>query len=220
VDPAYAIVDDFLSSREHGDLRDAFQHSAASPIAAREWNRVYQLTSGEEPVSSAFAARGLALHDGTGDGEAGPPAQRVFIEKLFALMTGGAPPLSFDPWTGFSSSAWTYPSGTGLEWHSDTGWLAGYIYYMHPAWRAAWGGELLVATDGPPSPAARVESVCESGGVFIYPRPNRLVLLRGGTLHCIKKVESTAGGAARTSVSGFFFNTPGVGDRMTNVRVI
>ena len=211
MDQAYAIIDDFLSPREHGDLWDAFQHSTTSPSAAREWNRVYQLTSGEEPVNSTFAARDLTLRDGTGDDESGPPAQRVFIEKLLALMTSNTPPLSFDPWTGFSSSAWTYPSGTGLEWHSDTGWLAGYIYYMHPTWRASWGGELLVATDGAPSSATRVESVCETGGVFIYPRPNRLVLLRGGTLHCIKKVENAAASAARTSVSGFFFDTPGAG---------
>ena len=128
--------------------------------------------------------------------------------------------MSMDAWTGFSASTWIYRPGFGLEWHSDTGWLAGYIYYLHPVWRSSWGGELLVAapgtssSDAAPATASRsehsrgaVETVCQTGGAFIYPRPNRLVLLRGGTLHCVKKVESAAGKAFRASLSGFFFNT-------------
>ena len=51
-----------------------------------------------------------------------------------------------------------------------------------------------------------VEAVCRTGGAFVYPRPNRLVLLRGGTLHCVKNVERAAGQAFRASLSGFFFN--------------
>jgi Rps23 Pro-64 3,4-dihydroxylase Tpa1-like proline 4-hydroxylase len=104
----------------------------------------------------------------------------------------------------------------GLEWHSDTGWLGAFVYYVHPVWRSSWGGELLVAADdATPSgiaPAAAadwrrdVETVCRTGGAFICPRPNRLVLLRGGTLHCIKKVESGAGPSFRASLSGFFFH--------------
>jgi hypothetical protein len=43
--------------------------------------------------------------------------------------------------------------------------------------------------------------------MFLSPRPNRLVLLRGGVRHCIKKVESAAGNAFRASVSGFFLDT-------------
>jgi Rps23 Pro-64 3,4-dihydroxylase Tpa1-like proline 4-hydroxylase len=104
-------------------------------------------------------------------------------------------PIAIEPWTGFSMSAWIYRPGMGLEWHSDTGWLAGYIYYVHPVWHGSWGGELLVAGDED-----------ASSGTFINPKPNRLVVLRGGTRHCIKKVESAAGQAFRASVAGFFFN--------------
>jgi len=184
------------------DLWAAFQDAARSPAGTRDWNRVYRLTDGE--------ARRPSLLDGTGDGSPGPAPLRAFSEKLLALMAGA--PISLEPWTGFSQSPWVYGPGAGLEWHSDTGWLGAYIYYMHPLWHSSWGGELLVASgDTPPSGGAAsgdsrsaVEAVCRSGGVFIYPRPNRLVLLRGGTLHCIKKVEGTA---SRASVSGFFFNT-------------
>jgi hypothetical protein len=86
-------------------------------------------------------------------------------------------------------------------------------------WRSSWGGELLVAADeappsltaaatpSPPDEAMTAEWACRTGGTFVYPRPNRLVLLRGGTWHCVKKVESAAGKAFRASVSGFLFNT-------------
>lgn len=120
-------------------------------------------------------------------------------------------PIAIDPWTCFSQSAWTYHTGAGLEWHSDKGWLAGYIYYAHPTWRSSWGGELLIGANVGSQPISgdprnAVEQVCETGGAFVYPRPNRLVLLSGGTLHCVKKVEAAAGDAFRASVSGFFFN--------------
>lgn len=175
----YAVVDDFLSGPEHLALWDAFQR--ATQASLMEWNRTY-----------------AAAHDGLREeaAQTGPPELRPLSEKLFALMTGGRPPIALEPWTGITQSAWTYPPGTGLEWHSDTGWIGAYIYYMHPAWKPSWGGELLIAAGGAP---------CESGGAFVYPRPNRLVLLEGGTMHCIKKVESAAGRAGRASVSGFLF---------------
>ena len=212
---AYAVIDDFLPLQEHLDLWDAFRETAMSPNDSGDWNRVYRLTDGEDVVSSVFQARKPSLQDGTAGGSQGSPPLRALSGKLSALMTAGHPPIAIEPWTGFSLSAWTYRPGMGLEWHSDRGWLGGYIYYAHPVWRSSWGGELLVSDDDSLSaiaarsndPRSAVEAVCRTGGVFVYPQPNRLVLLRGGTLHCIKKVESAAGQALRASVSGFFFNS-------------
>jgi hypothetical protein len=214
VNRAFAIVDDFLDPREHLDLWNAFQETGLSPERAGDWNQVYQRQDAEHGSESRL--RTPALQDAAGNL---PGALRVFGEKLFALASGDQPPVSEIPWTCFSLSAWIYRPGFGLEWHSDTGWLAAYIYYMHPVWRSSWGGELLVAaTDDSasgieavaPSNADHsrdaVEAVCRTGGAFVYPRPNRLVLLRGGTLHCVKNVERAAGQAFRASLSGFFFN--------------
>jgi hypothetical protein len=184
---SYAVIDDFLQRQDHLDLWDAFQQMTLVPERAPEWNRSYRLLDGESP---------RRLQDEAID--AAPPPLRMFSEKLLALMTGREPLIAVDPWTGFTQSAWIYRRNEGLEWHSDTGWLGGYIYYAHQAWRPSWGGELLIGA---------AADVCGSGGVFVYPAPNRLVLLRGGTMHCIKKVEPAAGKAFRASVSGFFFNT-------------
>jgi hypothetical protein len=220
VGQACAIVDDFLGHDEHLALWEAFQETVRCPASAAEWSRVYQRVDGGPLDNSECRPREPSLRDVTIGGSIGPPGLRSFSEKLFALLTGDQSPLSIDPWTGFSASTWIYRAGAGLEWHSDTGWLAGYIYYLHPVWRSSWGGELLVAASDPSSSRAalatpsfprdsriNVEAVCRTGGAFIYPRPNRLVLLRGGTLHCVKRVESAAGKAFRASLSGFFFNT-------------
>jgi 2OG-Fe(II) oxygenase superfamily len=173
----HAVIDDFLGARDHLDLWDAFDRSVLHPAEALAWNRSYRVS-------------GAGLHDEAAD--AAPAPLRLLSEKLLTLMR--APPIALDPWTGFTQSRWTYRAGAGLEWHSDTGWLGGYIYFAHPQWRESWGGELLVMTDD-----------AHSDGVVITPRPNRLVLLRGGIRHCVKKVETTR--AFRASVSGFFFNS-------------
>jgi Rps23 Pro-64 3,4-dihydroxylase Tpa1-like proline 4-hydroxylase len=41
-------------------------------------------------------------------------------------------------------------------------------------------------------------------GLYIVPKPNRLVLMKGGTYHHVNPVSATAGRFSRISVSGFF----------------
>jgi hypothetical protein len=48
-------------------------------------------------------------------------------------------------------------------------------------------------------------------GSFVAPKPNRLVVIKGGTPHAIAKVRASAGRHIRASVGGFF--------KKTNVRV-
>ncbi|MEW9891469.1 MAG: 2OG-Fe(II) oxygenase [Candidatus Symbiodolus clandestinus] len=54
----------------------------------------------------------------------------------------------------------------------------------------------------------RERNINDSGvGVFIYPKPNRLVVIKPNYSHCIKKVEANAGDNLRCSVAGFFQET-------------
>ncbi|TDR79725.1 2OG-Fe(II) oxygenase [Paludibacterium purpuratum] len=51
----------------------------------------------------------------------------------------------------------------------------------------------------------RERSISDNGiGTWIYPKPNRLVIIKPGYSHCIKKVEADAGENMRCSVTGFF----------------
>ena len=97
-------------------------------------------------------------------------------------------------WRTLSARAFVYPPGTSLDWHNDGGQVTGaYTYYANLEWRPEWGGELLIRAGETPD-----------AGVFIQPRPNRLVIIRGNTPHKLCKVGVLAGNSGRASVSGFF----------------
>jgi hypothetical protein len=122
VNRACAIVDDFLGSDEHAALWEAFQETIRSPESAGAWNRVYQCADGGMFSGAEPRRCQPSLSDVTPGGSEGPRSLRSFSQKLFDLVAG-KPPISIDPWTGFSASTWVYRAGAGLEWHSDTGWL-------------------------------------------------------------------------------------------------
>jgi hypothetical protein len=130
-------------------------------------------------------------------------------------------------WIDCFARAYLYPAGSGLSWHNDgTGTTGAYVYYVHPVWNSQWGGELLVLNDAPrqtpcalrtlPSGATKrilpaLDNSAESQylmntgwGNFFLPKPNRFVLIKGGTHHQVKKVESAAGDHARCAFAGFF----------------
>jgi hypothetical protein len=136
-------------------------------------------------------------------------------------------------WAVFSAMLSIYQAGQGLVWHRDSEDNTGsYIYYAHPEWNVEWGGELylshardvpreygvyfhrLAASPELPEPPAwysHLDNVDanqllmkEGLGSYIAPKPNRLVVIKGGTPHAIAKVRPSAGSHIRASVGGFF----------------
>ncbi|MHA1599502.1 MAG: 2OG-Fe(II) oxygenase [Alphaproteobacteria bacterium] len=136
-------------------------------------------------------------------------------------------------WGGFTVRAFLYPQGAGLSWHLDLGRYSGaYIYYAHPTWNVKWGGELMVAdcepgskTFDPHDPttssiyqpdktkrfgqhldnAWENEKLLEMGtGRYVFPKPNRLVIVAPGCAHCINPLTSAAGDKVRATITGFF----------------
>jgi hypothetical protein len=136
-------------------------------------------------------------------------------------------------WKVFSAMPTIYQAGQGLVWHRDSEDNTGsWIYYAHREWNIEWGGELLLshARDVPreygvyfhrlrPTGDLPVPPPWQShldnndanrllmdGGVgsYVAPKPNRLVVIKGGTPHAIAKVRPSAGRNIRASVGGFF----------------
>jgi hypothetical protein len=136
-------------------------------------------------------------------------------------------------WRIFSAVPTIYQVGQGLLWHRDSEDNTGsWIYYAHDRWNVEWGGELLLAhardlpreygvyfhrlraTPGLPTPLPwqshldneDANDLLMAGGFgsFVAPKPNRLVVIRGGTPHAIAKVRPAAGRHVRASVGGFF----------------
>jgi hypothetical protein len=136
-------------------------------------------------------------------------------------------------WDVFSAFPTLYAAGQGLLWHRDAADNAGsWVYYGHPRWNVEWGGELLLAeradfpaeygvylhrlrvtpeTPAGPPGLAHIDNddanelLMEQGfGSFVMPKPNRMVIIKGGTPHAIAKVRAAAGRIVRASVGGFF----------------
>jgi hypothetical protein len=120
-------------------------------------------------------------------------------------------------WAYFFARAYLYPCGTGLSWHRDNQNHAcgAFVYYAHPYWNPQWGAELLISS---PQTATlefpkrtlyeggkkylgshldnkfETDALMEEGmGHYILAKPNRLVLMGSGVLHCIKEWMLTQG---------------------------
>ena len=153
------------------------------------------------------------------------------IDLLFDRIVGTKYYRKHLPDTYVTARTYLHPPGSGLDWHDDGGRFQGaYTFYAHPRWHASWGGELLVVEndlgrrllpDKKRMQDGKTETVKESWSVlykddlsemlfdnvtsteFVFPKPNRLVFLKGGLWHKICLVKPTAA-FARCAVAGFF----------------
>jgi len=123
-----------------------------------------------------------------------------------------------------------YPVNSKNPWHHDLGFTT-YSYYLHKHWQINWDGTLLVIpksaqveyqqqltllsntvqndsyTDICPmemfEQADKVKNIISHGmGIFISPKPNRLVLINKGVLHGITRVDADAGENVRVTLTG------------------
>jgi Rps23 Pro-64 3,4-dihydroxylase Tpa1-like proline 4-hydroxylase len=193
------ILCDFVMTREF-----EFKNS-------RIWDKVWRLSDGRPLIETSihmyqrqFTYNPSAPYD-------------IFAAHLLAAASDV--PLG-SKWSKFSVSANIYPTGTSLSWHDDgKAKIGAYSFYIHPEWNVQWGGELMIA-DHCPIESTELDvnenSQClynktendfllEIGmGTYIFPKPNRLVILSSRTLHAIREVNSNAGDRARLSLQGFF----------------
>ncbi|WP_158913278.1 2OG-Fe(II) oxygenase [Caulobacter sp. S45] len=169
-------------------------------------------------IGPEIVSQRCSEEDGRGEYPSGTAVDRVIQQLLqpSPVITEiiGHPG---ETWARISACPFAYPVGTGIRWHTDRIYSGAFVYYANMEWRPNWGGELLVGgvvVEGPGvSPAHRRGLFGDEhlqwgdkggAGVFIAPLPNRLVLIRGGTPHMVKRVEPAAGDRPRVSVAGFF----------------
>ena len=115
-------------------------------------------------------------------------------------------------YSSFLSSVQLYGRGTKLSWHRDSGGAGTFAYYVHPEWKPTWGGELYV-----PEQDVRPESnkdrkltygkemwddLSTGWGLWIAPKPNRLVYTAPDVLHQVNRVDPDAGDNLRVAVIG------------------
>lgn len=115
---------------------------------------------------------------------------------------------------GYSSTYMAYTVGTQLSWHDDRNgdWFGVFTYYLDP-WSSQWGGELdFMDCDSKelPDRANYEESVVDAAvnATTVFPRMNRLAVLKAGTLHRVRRVDQLAGANIRRTISGSVWAVP------------
>jgi hypothetical protein len=111
-----------------------------------------------------------------------------------------------------------WPPGTGLSWHNDSNYSGAFTFYVHNYWSPEWGGEFLTVEadeyilDNKKDVTWKVfdnqelyDIILREGvGNFFHPKPNRLIVNKGGDRGILHKVnKSTIDSKARLTFQGF-----------------
>lgn len=220
-----AVFDDFLPPSEWQALWNHFQTVKLGPV--NTLGQAWRYEDGQ-PLSgstSAALAPNVDLRDEHNERIRLVPSDTPlapFLRRVMAVSQK-VPHLVGQPgkdWELVSATPFVYGVGSALAWHQDdnVGKCGAYIYYAHPRWNIAWGGELLIS-DPPPGrrtarrkkrPDTRFDNEPYSellqqrgAGMFVLPKSNRLVFV-GSADHSITPVRKAAGSNVRASLAGFF----------------
>jgi len=214
------VFDNFLTNIEQELILQYFDTARFRRILPDSWGKAYRLTNGDPLVGAEV----LSQPQHNRPGAPAYPTQtaldilisRVINCKSMISDTVGS---HGQAWDYFTMCPYVYAAGSGLGWHADSHCAGAYVYYAHRSWGVHWGGELLVEYAEEdisfPHISSRgilqnpaLDSALKRGmGYYFSPIPNRVIFLRGHTLHMIKTVDAASGDNVRLSVSGFFLNS-------------
>ena len=230
----FAVFDDVLSESDHQLVWNHLQDERWEFVHKARWIKEFRLSDGVPLWGPTYLSDPLENDDKTPFYPIGNALDLVIeAVRTHALKCATLIGRQHTDWDYFFAKPYLYPAGTGLSWHRDDEEKApgAFIYYAHPFWDPQWGGELLLAplkTREMSFPESALyggvskilgshlehdherEALLEEGfGTYILPKPNRLVFITSGALHCIKKVEASAGDRVRATVQGFFQDPQG-----------
>lgn len=235
-DDQLLIWDDVLPAATFEELWKTFRNGSFRSVHSEGMEAVFRVSDGNPLVGREYAwtprpveemlppglrrdELGLSFHPTHGPADAVIDAILSAAERARHLTgTMGK------DWLALNGSFWAYPAGTGLSWHTDAvRYSCAFIYYCHRRWDVAWGGELLVSSSTQDAESLRGakytfdESESENRvlmreglGRYVLPKPNRLVLLKGGIPHRLSPVQPGAGNNVRASLAGFFVSPKGI----------
>jgi len=211
-----AVFDDVLTGEQFNELFLFVQDQPFIPVHMNKWAKVWSLTDGSPYISRSFYSASLTNPDCTDDEDdfdiypTGDSIDDLFhainsIENDVVNLIGQ----QGVQWARYSAAAFVYPLHSGLSWHTDDkNYTGAFTFYLSPVWETEWGGELFIQT---PIETVSGNNAVQSDdnpdaslGYYIAPKPNRLVIIKGGTPHKINPVSAAAGDRGRYSISGFF----------------
>ena len=228
-DSRFIIFDNFLSEQEKDLVWSYIQSEEFHFVHQKKWVKAFRLNDGE-PLWGPPYLSDPYTPDTQSQVYPSKKGIDLVIQKLKSILpdAGSLIGKQGEDWAYFFARAYLYPRGAGLSWHRDNeNHVRGaFVYYAHPYWNPQWGGELLISSPQTarlefPKKALyeggekylgshldntfETEALMEEGlGNYILPKPNRLVLMSSGVLHCIKRVDANAGDHVRATIQGFF----------------
>lgn len=216
----YVVVDGFLSPDELHLVRSyqsLIQHEAVPS------ERVWSLQE-DRPLRSAMV--GTSPHH---DGPRAPTGMGVDI-VMNRIMESKDLRDRFN-YSDITCQSYLYPNGSALGWHNDGNYYpkigqrhGAFILYTHSRWHAEWGGLLLLCDVGLDKFAEDMRVLVgneiheqknvnldrdwcfklaeEIGGAFIFPKPNRLVMMTD-LMHRVTPIHGAS--FPRQSFAGFLY---------------
>ncbi|NOK18521.1 2OG-Fe(II) oxygenase [Corallococcus carmarthensis] len=227
--PEALVIDDFLDPVSFELVWAYVQSEEFEHVHRMGWVNAWRLSDGvplRGPVTLSHSTdtdRFSPIHP-TGKGIDLVVEKILSIKAQFVDWVGA----HGEDWSHFFCRPYIYAANMGLSWHRDNQnqTTGAFTFYCHPTWNVQWGGELLVADaesrnfefpqtqllgderrflgthlDNTPENEALLET---GAGMYILPKPNRLVVVPAGVLHGIKKVDPAAGSNVRVSLQGTF----------------
>lgn len=231
----YVIFDNVLTAEEHALVWNYMQEEHFEFVHTHRWHKAFRLSDGQPLWGPPYLSN---LYRADDENQVYPTQKAIDIvirkvKELAPLCYELIGKQDID-WPYFFARPYLYPANVGLSWHRDNenNVTGAYVYYAHPYWDTQWGGEFLIAplrTRNAKFPKSQrykqpekftgshlenkheVDILMEEGrGHYIMPKPNRLVFMTSGVLHCIKKVDSAAGNKVRATIQGFFQDPVGI----------
>lgn len=198
-----AVYDDVMKPEEFSSIWQFVQMENYMMPHITNWSKVWRITDGTSLGGNLY------------DNSDAPFNNQMDLINHYIVEIAKMHPELIGEYKKLYLRSYIYPRGTKLSWHNDKGYTAAIIFYTHPYWGSTWGGELLIAktqeVQGVPPP--HLDHTFEDSllsqygyGHFITPKPNRLVITKGGVWHQINRVDDDAGDHCRASIVGFFTN--------------
>jgi hypothetical protein len=210
----FAIFDDVLPQDSFDKVWTHVQmENYSAPLISGSWVKVWRMGD-NQPLGSAEYKWSKRPFKNYMD----------LIGHFFMEIAKNTPDICSEEgvWDDMTLRSYLYPRGTKLSWHNDAeNYTGAFTYYIHPKWGSTWGGELMVAevpsmsemkkkpVVGPHLDHEWEDSyIAERGvGQWITPKPNRCVVMTGGTYHSVNRVDPDAGDHTRASIVGFLLRS-------------
>lgn len=196
----FVIYDDVFDKENFETVWRHVKEDEYGATHAQKWLKVWRLNDGVVYGSKSYEIENAPFNN-----------YMDAFHKLFNQLCEVHKDLVGD-WSQMFLRSYIYPRETKINWHNDQGYKAAIIFYTHQYWASTWGGELMLAENPPvttgPNPcldhAFEDKLLSHYGfGQYIVPKPNRLIITKGGVWHQISRVDKDAGDNCRCSIVGF-----------------